>query len=75
MEIMIGKAASAIVPVAEEYRKFDGDFVTLIVVAVPEFATSYSAMAANGRVIALNGYAFENEFKELCAALGVRCDY
>ena len=75
MNITIGRSAISVVPVSENYRKFDGDHVTLMVVAVPGIATKYSAVAANGRTITLNGYAFAKEFQDLCDALGVPCNY
>ncbi len=75
MEISIGRSATAVVPEIDKYRELNGPFVTLTVIAVHGIATSYTAVGANGRTITLNGYAFSKEFKEICAALGVPCDY
>ena len=67
MSIVIGKSAVMSVK--------DGDrYVTLIVATFPH-GTRYFAIESNGRVIQLNGYSFENEFKQLCSALGVECTY
>lgn len=48
-------------------------WVTLIVVYV-QGVTQYFAIE-DGRNIALNGYAFAQEFKALCEELGINCTY
>ena len=48
-------------------------WVTLIVVHM-QGITQYFAIE-NGRNIALNGYAFAQEFKALCEELGINCTY
>ena len=49
-------------------------WVTLIVVYV-QGTTQYFATENDGRNIALNGYAFAQEFKALCEELGINCTY
>lgn len=64
---MIGTSAMMVAPDR-------GCYVTLIVVHVGG-STRYFAIENNGRNIALNGYAFAQEFKALCEELGVSCTY
>jgi hypothetical protein len=49
-------------------------WITLVVAHV-QGVTRYFAIENGGRNIALNGYAFAQEFKALCEELGINCTY
>ena len=69
------KCAKRMIEEDAAYQKYNGKHIYLFVVVDDNGCIDYFAKGSNRKVIELNGYAFEKEFKEMCAELGVRCTY